>query len=116
MDNLREVMDYDQFLANVGGRDDFARLVAREYLVNAAEFRSAIENALASGDAATIRTATHRLKGALGSLRANSAHAKAEEIEAHGRNGRVAEAIEAWPTLAVMLTSLEQALSGWLGA
>jgi len=94
-------VDWDALLESIDGDKVFARDLADAFIGTGDRELAAIEAALGTGDAATVREAAHSLKGASANLRAPAATSAAAQLESAARLGNSAEI----PALAEKLTT-----------
>jgi signal transduction histidine kinase/DNA-binding response OmpR family regulator/HPt (histidine-containing phosphotransfer) domain-containing protein len=98
---LHQPVDWDALLESIDGDEGFARDLADAFIGTGDKELAAIEAALGTGDAATVREAAHSLKGASANLRAPAATSAAAQLESAARLGNSAEI----PALAEKLTT-----------
>jgi two-component system sensor histidine kinase/response regulator len=94
-------VDWHALLESIDGDKVFARDLADAFIGTGDRELAAIEAALGTGDAATVREAAHSLKGASANLRAPAATSAAAQLESAARLGNSAEI----PALAEKLTT-----------
>jgi CheY-like chemotaxis protein len=75
-------VDWRLLLESFGGDEAFARELAGAFIETADRELALIAAALDAGDAASLRSAAHALKGASANMRASAATAAAAEVEA----------------------------------
>ena len=92
--------------ALASGDSQFIAELIDTWAADATEHIAAIEQALVTGDADTLRRAAHTLKSTSQSLGAVQLAGRCAEIEAHARHGRMDAVRALLPTL---LRSYEQA-------
>jgi HPt (histidine-containing phosphotransfer) domain-containing protein len=85
-------IDWASAREHVGGDEQLLRELVRLFLTQHSQWLGELRQALASADAAALRDAAHRLKGALGALGAQAAFGEALRVEAVGRQGCLADA------------------------
>jgi len=76
-----------------GGASDIVEKVIRMYLTNAPSLLEKMHSAVAAGDADALRDAAHTLKSSSASVGATDLAATCKQLEALGRQGRVADAM-----------------------
>jgi two-component system, sensor histidine kinase and response regulator len=108
-------IDLTAALETVGGDRQLLEEVGQVFLEDSPRRRVALREAVRDGDAGGIERAAHGLKGAVGSLGAHTAYGNAAELEAIGRESRLAEAPAALAALERELDRLIAVLGqpGW---
>lgn len=81
------LVDWPAALANVGGDKVLLRELTSIFLAESPHWVEVIQQAMANGDAATLRLTSHKLKGSLQTLAAQPAAASARELELAARQG-----------------------------
>jgi HPt (histidine-containing phosphotransfer) domain-containing protein len=94
-------VDWEALLESIDGDKAFARGLVDAFIGTGDRELEAIATALATGDAATLRLASHTLKGASANLRASAATSAAAQLEAAAGSGESTEI----PALAKNLTA-----------
>ncbi|HYM00460.1 MAG TPA: response regulator, partial [Blastocatellia bacterium] len=91
----RRVLDAEELLRNVRGDMDFLKEIVEIFIGQYPEQLSELRLALAAGDAGHVAEIAHKIKGAIGSLRAISALDAVSRLETLGRAGDLTNAAEA---------------------
>mgnify|MGYP002713143907 CR=1 FL=1 len=107
-------VDWVSLLQAMGGDRDILVEVARLFLEFGPDQVLAVEEALSHGDAATLRSTAHRLKGSLAQLHVDSATEHAAELEQYGQRGELGPARGLWLTLREEVNQIQQAIEDWL--
>ncbi len=111
MPNAR--FDADRLIEEFGDEGLLADLAV--LLLDQAELQlAAVHQAIASGDAAALRAAAHKIKGGLGSFGADAITRPAEALEALARAGTLTGAAPLAETLAAEVNSLCDGARAWL--
>jgi two-component system sensor histidine kinase/response regulator len=105
------VFDADRALARLGGDRRLMRELITIFSADAPGLLSRIEEAAARKDAEGLRRAAHALKGSLGIIDAQRAHAAAARLEQSARIGDLDAAAAQVGQLAIELSALRKALS-----
>jgi two-component system, sensor histidine kinase and response regulator len=84
-------VDWEALLESIDGDKAFARGLVDAFIGTGDRELEAIATALGRGDAATLRLASHTLKGASANLRASAASSAAAQLEAAAGSGKSAE-------------------------
>ena len=84
-------VDWEALLESIDGDKAFARGLVDAFIGTGDRELEAIATALGTGDAATLRLASHTLKGASANLRASAATSAAAQLEAAAGSGRSTE-------------------------
>lgn len=92
-------VDRDALVALLDGNPDLIVTIVDSFLDDCPDYMDAIREAVETGDAEVLKREAHGLKGAAGSLRAQSASEAAEALEEMGRSDDFAEAEAALDTL-----------------
>ena len=92
-------VDRDALVALLDGDPDLIVTIIDSFLDDCPDYMDAIREAVEVGDAEVLKREAHGLKGAAGSLRAQSASEAAEVLEEMGRSDDFAEAEAALDTL-----------------
>jgi HPt (histidine-containing phosphotransfer) domain-containing protein len=92
------------------GKPDFAARVLEKFRATAPEEIDAVAAAVASGDAAELKAAAHRLKGAAANVTAEAIRREAELLEQMGVSGHLATASAALDRLRNAFDRLEECL------
>jgi HPt (histidine-containing phosphotransfer) domain-containing protein len=92
-------VDRDALVALLDGNPDLIITIVDSFLDDCPDYMDAIREAVETGDAEVLKREAHGLKGAAGSLRAQSASEAAEALEEMGRSDDFAEAEAALDTL-----------------
>jgi HPt (histidine-containing phosphotransfer) domain-containing protein len=87
-----EALDWSGALEAVGGDEDLLRQVVAAFRQEIPDLIVQLEAAVQRGDAAVIRSAAHRVKGAIRTFGAQAATALAARLEELGRLGELASA------------------------
>lgn len=86
--------DKEGALRNLGGDLELLKEVARMFVTDWPQQRSAIQNALAQADAPSLRVSVHSVKGAVSNFGAHHAAALALDMEAACKRGDLSRAPE----------------------
>lgn len=92
-------VDRDALIALLDGDPDLIITIVDSFLDDCPDYMDAIREAVETGDAEVLKREAHGLKGAAGSLRAQSASEAAEVLEEMGRSDDFAGAEAALDTL-----------------
>ena len=84
-------VDWEALLESIDGDKAFARGLVDAFIGTGDRELEAIARALGRGDDATLRLASHTLKGASANLRASAASSAAAQLEAAAGSGESAE-------------------------
>ena len=112
-DSPSQAFDLAAALARVDGDAGLLRELAQLFLEDSERLLSAVEQAVAQRDGRSVERAAHTLKGAVGNFAAQGAFAAALRLETMGREGRLAEAAEAFAALQREVAHLKSALTQW---
>jgi signal transduction histidine kinase/DNA-binding response OmpR family regulator len=105
-----EILDRLTALARVDGDANLLGELAGLFLADSARLLSAVEEAVARGDAKALERAAHALKSSVGNFAAHAAFQAAARLEMLGRQGDLAEAQEAYAALEQEIERLRPAL------
>lgn len=108
------VVDIGQLLACLGGRETLAKTLAAAFIQGWEEQLVQLKTAHGEGNAAQFTLLAHRFKGNLSILRAERAHAAAEDLEEASRDGRSDDLERKIERLAVELQGVASTLAVWL--
>jgi two-component system sensor histidine kinase/response regulator len=103
-------MDTEAALARIDGDRDLLVEVTGMFRRDCPKILGDIRDAITRCDAPTLEREAHKLKGALGALSAQPAFEAAQNLEAIGKRGDLAEAVEACRLLEAELSRLETEL------
>lgn len=92
-------VDRDALIALLDGNPDLIVTIVDSFLDDCPDYMDAIREAVETGDAEVLKREAHGLKGATGSLRAESASEAAQVLEEIGRSGDFSEVEVALETL-----------------
>ena len=105
-----EILDRVTALARVDGDAKLLGELAGLFLADCARLLSAVEEAVARGDAKALEHAAHALKSSVGNFAAHAAFQAASRLEMLGRQGDLAEAQEAYAALQQEIARLRPAM------
>jgi signal transduction histidine kinase/CheY-like chemotaxis protein len=108
--NLPLVFNVEEALARAGGEMDFLLEITAVFLEECPSQLAQIREAIAQDDSEALCRTAHTLKGAVGNFGAPLVYAAAERLEIVGREGKGAEAAEAWEELATEMERLRTGL------
>ncbi|MGE0705698.1 MAG: Hpt domain-containing protein [Vicinamibacterales bacterium] len=94
------VFDQQEFLERLGGDYELAVEVAQLFLEDCPRRIAVMREAVGMGDATTLRTEAHGLKGAAGNMSAYQLSLTARELEHLASAGRMDDAVEVMSRLA----------------
>jgi HPt (histidine-containing phosphotransfer) domain-containing protein len=97
-------VDWEALLESIDGDKEFARGLVDAFIGTGDRELEAIARALGTDDAATLRLASHSLKGASANLRASAASSAAARLEAAADSGAKAEIAALADNLAAEVT------------
>jgi CheY-like chemotaxis protein len=103
-------VDTAALFARVDGDRGFLRELIALFLDDCPKMLSRIRDAIDRGDAETLRSAAHALKGSVGNFAAPAAMAAALNLETLGREARLAEADAGYRELEKQIERVEAAL------
>ena len=106
-----DLLDWDGAVARVGGRTELLKRLVRLFFKESDRLIPEIRQAIARGDAASLRRVAHALKGSLDCFGAKSAVAAALQLEIMGRNGILPTANEVFAQLERDVERLKPALA-----
>ncbi|MCY3770479.1 MAG: response regulator [Gemmatimonadetes bacterium] len=104
------VIDWEQAVTRFGGDEGVMLELAGLFVAECPGLKSAIRDAISSGNAADLRLHAHTLKGSAGVFLARATVNAAQRLEQMGREGSLDGAEEAWTALTVELERLTRAL------
>lgn len=104
------VIDWEQAVKRFGGDEGVISELAELFAAECPGLKSAIREAIDSGNAADLRLHAHTLKGSAGVFLAQPTVHAAQRLEQMGRAGNLDEAEEGWTALTVELDRLAGAL------
>jgi HPt (histidine-containing phosphotransfer) domain-containing protein len=102
--------DRELALSHVGGDEALLREIAQIFLSEYPPIEHEIGTSIQDANADRLQTAAHKLKGSLGTLGAEQAHAIALRLEMAGRAGSVAGANTEFTELQASLKALQKKL------
>ena len=112
---MAPIFDRHDLLERIGGDEALMNRLIATFLKNRPQWMKAIQAAVTADDARALERAAHTLKGALASLSARSAMARASELEEIGRSGDLSRSrpvsdtlLEEMERLLGMMTGLRQ--------
>jgi two-component system sensor histidine kinase/response regulator len=105
-----EILDRLTALARVDGDANLLGELAGLFLAESARLLSAVEEAVACGDAKALEHAAHALKSSVGNFAAHAAFQAAARLEMLGRQGDLTQAQEAYAALQQDIERLRPAL------
>jgi PAS domain S-box-containing protein len=108
-------IDWVSAREHVGGDEKLLRELVRLFLKEQPRWLADLRRALAAGNTAALRDAAHTLKGALGTLGAQTALDAALRVETLGREGRLVGADEALALLEIEIERLRPQLTAFAG-
>jgi HPt (histidine-containing phosphotransfer) domain-containing protein len=94
-----EAFDRAEVLRRLEGDEQLLREVVELFIQDSAGLIDRLRNAVQANDAADVRAAAHRLKGAASNLAATPVTEAARALELIGEQGTVSEAMPAWQRL-----------------
>jgi CheY-like chemotaxis protein len=103
-------IDYEQLMSRLGGDEKLLGDVVRLFLQDCPQRLAAIRAAVDARDAERIRTTSHALRGAAGSLAAGRLSDAAQTLERLGAEGRLDAAEAGWRQLSVEAAMVIDAL------
>jgi HPt (histidine-containing phosphotransfer) domain-containing protein len=106
------ILDLDALLESVGGDCELLDELAGTFSAEVPGWISSLRTAVSSGDSQTVYRVAHGLNGAIGYFKAPRVREPAVELEAMGREGRLAEA----PPVLARLEEGLRALETFLGS
>ena len=112
-ENHESRVDWSAALENVMGDRDLLKTVIDAVLAECPAMLQQLDQAVAAGDAATVRRAAHTIKGSLRTFEATRAADLAESIEEAGRNGNLEGVSGLVPELKQELTAVLQELAAF---
>jgi PAS domain S-box-containing protein len=115
-ESLREVapgavLDETVALARVGDDRELLAEMAELFLHECPQLMNDLQRAVASGDPAIVKSAAHKLKGAVDNFAAPGAFEAARRLETMGRSGDLTGMQETWCTLEKEMDRLKPALA-----
>lgn len=109
-----DVWDKVDALRRMGGKPQRLKMMINIFLEESEGYLLRLQAAFDSDSMDELRSASHALKGALGSLGATSTYHLAQAIEQHALNDDLAVAKPLWPDFVQQFTQLKQLLSAEL--
>jgi CheY-like chemotaxis protein len=106
-----EAPDKAALLARLGGREDRLRQLIAVFLNESAKLLTETRDALATGDAPSLRRSAHALKGAVGVFGVAGTTELTQRLEAMGQAGDLTRAEQTYPALVVAVERLTKALA-----
>ncbi len=100
-------------LARVGGSAKLLRELIEIFLADCPKMLKDVSKALARGDTASAMTATHTLRGSVGTFAAQAALKAAQKVEARARAGKLDSAREAFAELETEVNRLQRELAAF---
>jgi len=110
------MLNYDYLNEITGGDAEFIAELLGDFVSQTPELMEQIATAIARGDAATVGTAAHTLKGSARAIGADEFAAIAFELEQAGKQGDLSNAPDALQRLQTYWQSLEAYLQGQIAA
>jgi HPt (histidine-containing phosphotransfer) domain-containing protein len=104
------VLDMNELIDRIGGDEEFALELLREFRGNLDQEISELKLTLEEGDPTTVSEKSHSLKGSALNLSAKSFASVAKIMEHAGRDGDVATAADQYPNLVSESDKLKQAI------
>jgi PAS domain S-box-containing protein len=108
------VFDKAALLERVGGNRKLLGEMVRLFHADASKLLAAIGKAVADGDAPTVATTAHALKGTVANFSAGQAFELARKLEGMGRAGELAEAGKTFAALEAEIPRLSEALDDFV--
>jgi two-component system sensor histidine kinase/response regulator len=108
------IVDWTEALNSVNGDPLFLKELIEAFLQEYPKHLAEIHQALADGDAATLRRAAHTIKGSARYFGAHETHQRAERLEMIGKSGDLTDAPAALAELEEALDRLRPALVTFL--
>jgi CheY-like chemotaxis protein/HPt (histidine-containing phosphotransfer) domain-containing protein len=105
--------DIDQAMESLGGEMGLFRQMVRFFFSDGLKLTREIQAAAGSGDARTIETKAHRLKGTVLYLGAEAAIGAVARVEVLGRSGDLADVAPAIGLMETEVARLAEALKPW---
>jgi PAS domain S-box-containing protein len=110
------VLDKEELLKRVEGDEALLQELAGEFLEDCPQLLAEVQQAVASGDAANLERAAHKLKGVTGTFAAKAAAGAALELEKLGRQTDLSQAETAYAALekeiGLLLPALQEIAAG----
>jgi CheY-like chemotaxis protein/HPt (histidine-containing phosphotransfer) domain-containing protein len=106
-DPLKAGIDFPSLLQRCMGKRELAERLIRKFLEQAAVDALDLERAIRQRDAATVRSAAHRLKGSAGNVSARGVYDCASQLEMLGRDGKLEPALPLHAQLCVQLQTVK---------
>jgi len=104
------ILDFEAFLARVGGDRELLREVVELFLHHAPEQVTAVRDAIRRQDAAALEFSAHALKGSVGNFSARTSWELADRLETMAREDHLTQATECFESLLRALDRLMDAL------
>jgi HPt (histidine-containing phosphotransfer) domain-containing protein len=109
-----QVLDWNEALRTVKGDRELLRVVVETFLEESPRLLGTIRQALAAGDASTLRISAHTLKGSMHYLGSIRAFERAFQLEKMGQSGNLENAAGALAALEAEMARLLPALLDYL--
>ena len=106
-------LDLDELLANIGGDEQLADALLQRLEQDLPRRIADLRRGLGTGDAEYVHAVSHPLKGALASVRAKQAQARAHTLDDAARQGDLDAARRALPALEEALERLRSEIAAW---
>ena len=106
-----QAFNLSEALEIVDGDMEFLKEIASLFLEDYSAQLEAIGEGIAQGDSEAVNRAAHSLKGSVANFSAKGAYKAAYRLEVLGKEGKLAEAPEAFSELKTRLKELEAALN-----